>query len=465
MKRTIIKNLNNLIGQKVTVSGWVNSKRNHGKITFLDIRDRSGIVQVVILPGNSHYEIAEKISIESVVSIIGEVVKRPENLINNNIVSGKIEIQLDDLNVINVCEKLPFGLDDTKTVLEETRLKYRYLDLRSKRMKNNLINRHKSNQYIRDYLSKKGFIEVETPLLTKSTPEGARDFLVPSRNQPGMFYALPQSPQQYKQLLQIAGIEKYFQIARNFRDEDQRGDRQPEFTQVDIEASFINEKYIMKLIENLIIGLIKSIYPDKQITLTPFPQITYNQALEKYNSDRPDMRKNKSDNNELAICWIVDFPMFEKKEDGSYGPSHHPFTAMKPEFVNNFENHDPEKIIARQYDLVINGNEVAGGSIRTHDVDILKRVFEFLGHTEQEINNKFGHLLKAFKFGVPPHGGIAIGYDRLLMVLNNEINIREVIPFPKTGDGRDPLMDSPCKVDINQLNELHITTQDGKRKK
>lgn len=465
MKRTIIEKLNNFTGQKVKVCGWINSKRNHGKITFLDVRDRSGVVQVVILPGNTHYETAEKISIESVVSIIGEVVKRPDNLINSNIVSGNIEIQLEKLEVISTCEKLPFELDDTKNVLEETRLKYRYLDLRSRRMKNNLINRHKSNKYIRDYLSKKGFIEIETPLLTKSTPEGARDFLVPSRNQPGMFYALPQSPQQYKQLLQIAGIEKYFQIVRNFRDEDQRGDRQPEFTQVDIEASFISEKYIIKLIENLVIGLIKSIYPNKKITLTPFPQITYRQAIEKYNSDRPDLRKNKSDNNELAICWIVDFPMFEKKEDGSYGPTHHPFTAMKQEFVKNFEKNNPENIIARQYDLVINGNEVAGGSIRTHDVDVLKRVFEFLGHSERDIENKFGHLLKAFKYGVPPHGGIAIGYDRLLMVLNNEINIREVIPFPKTGDGRDPLMDSPCKVDIDQLNELHITTQNRKRKK
>ncbi|KKP89213.1 MAG: Aspartyl-tRNA synthetase [Berkelbacteria bacterium GW2011_GWA2_35_9] len=465
MNRVLTKNLNGLVGEKVTVFGWVNSKRNHGKITFLDIRDRYGIVQVVILPGNNDYEKAEKVSIESVVSVTGEVVKRPENLVNKNIISGDVEIQSEKLEVISPCDKLPFELDDTSGVLEETRLKYRYLDLRTKRMKQNLINRHKSNQFIRNYLSKKGYLEIETPLLTKSTPEGARDFLVPSRNQAGMFYALPQSPQQYKQLLQIAGIEKYFQIVRNFRDEDQRGDRQPEFTQVDIEASFVDEKNIIKLTENLVLELIKTIYPEKYLTLTPIPRLTHKEAMEKYQTDRPDLRKNKNDKNELAICWVVDFPMFEKKEDGSFGPSHHPFTAIKKEFVEDFEKQDPEKVIAQQYDLVINGNEVAGGSIRTHDVAVLKRVFEFLDHSQADIEEKFGHLLKAFKFGVPPHGGIAIGYDRLLMVLNNENNIREVIPFPKTGDGRDPLMDSPCRVDKKQLDELHITTQDRKRKK
>ncbi|PIP51308.1 aspartate--tRNA ligase [Candidatus Berkelbacteria bacterium CG_4_10_14_0_8_um_filter_35_9_33_8] len=465
MKRVLTKFLSGLVGEKVTVLGWINSKRNHGKIIFLDIRDRFGIVQIVILPGNDDYEKAEKISIESVVSVTGVVVKRPDNLINPNIISGKVEIQSEKFEVISPCDKLPFELDDTSEVSEETRLKYRYLDLRSKRMKKNIVNRHKSNQFIRNYLSKKGYLEVETPFLTKSTPEGARDFLVPSRNQAGMFYALPQSPQQYKQLLQIAGIEKYFQIVRNFRDEDQRGDRQPEFTQVDIEASFIDEKDIIKLTENLILELIKAIYPEKKLTLTPIPRLTYKEAIEIYQTDRPDLRKDKNNKNELAICWIVDFPMFEKKDDGSYGPSHHPFTALKKEFINDFEKQDPEKVIAQQYDLVINGNEIAGGSIRTHDVAVLKRVFEFLEHTQADIEEKFGHFLKAFMFGVPPHGGIAIGYDRLLMVLNNENNIREVIPFPKTGDGKDPLMDSPCRVEKKQLDELHITTQDRKRKK
>ncbi|TSC94118.1 MAG: aspartyl-tRNA synthetase [Candidatus Berkelbacteria bacterium Licking1014_85] len=465
MKRKLNKELNDLVGEKIRICGWINTCRDHGKLIFLDLRDISGLCQIVILPDNKDYKIAEKIKIESVVEIIGKVQKRPDNAINDKIASGKVEVVASEIKVISQSEDLPFEIDNTQNINEETRLKYRYLDLRSSRMRENILFRARANKFIRDYLVKNDFIEIETPFLTKSTPEGARDYVVPSRISPGNFYALPQSPQQYKQLLMVAGFEKYFQIVRCMRDEDQRGDRQPEFTQIDIEASFIDQEYIIGLIEKMLINFVKELSPEKTITQVPFPRITYQESIQKYKTDKPDLRKNKNNKNELAFAWIVDFPMFEKKDNGSFGPAHHPFTGIKNEYIDDFENRNPETVIANQYDLALNGSEIAGGSIRTHDSKVLERVFKFLGHSEEQISNQFGHLLQAFKFGVPPHGGIAIGYDRLLTILRAEKSIREVIAFPKTGDARDPLMDSPSKISHDQLKELHLEVKNPTKKK
>jgi aspartyl-tRNA synthetase len=300
-------------------------------------------------------------------------------------------------------------------------------------------------------------LEIETPILTKSTPEGARDYIVPSRLNPGKFYALPQSPQQYKQLLMAAGLEKYFQIARCFRDEDPRGDRQPEFTQLDLEMSFVKMEDVMNLTERLLITLVKTLFPEKQIQELPFPRISYQDAMEKYKTDRPDLRSDKSNKNLLAFCWVVDFPFFEKTEEGKWTFTHNPFSAAKPEFSEDLLNKkNVDKILTTQYDVVLNGLEIGGGSIRNHRPESLEKVFEIMGYKMDDIKEKFGHMMEAFKYGAPPHGGIAPGIDRIISILQNEPNIREVIAFPKTGDGRDFMMSAPSEVDKKQLEELHI---------
>lgn len=335
-------------------------------------------------------------------------------------------------------------------------------------MKRNLVVRQKVISYMRNFLQERKFVEVETPMLTKSTPEGARDFLVPSRLQPGNFYALPQSPQQYKQMLQIAGFERYFQIARCLRDEDPRADRQAEHTQLDIEMSFTEEKEIMDLIEELYTGLVKSIFPGKKITQSPFPRITYKEAMDKYGTDKPDLRKDlerkpsasngagKKDSNELAFCFITDFPMFEwHEEDKKWGAMHHPFTKPQSEDASEIKK-KPETVLAHQYDFVLNGYEIGGGSLRTTDLKILLAVFEVLGHKKEDVKKRFSHYFEAFSYGAPPHGGIAPGIDRFLAVVLNEESIREVIAFPKTGDNRDLMMDSPSEVSEKQLAELHL---------
>lgn len=340
---------------------------------------------------------------------------------------------------------------------EELRLKYRYLDLRSERMQRNLILRHQVNQFVRKFLAENDFLEIETPFMSKSTPEGARDFVIPSRKYLGKFYALPQSPQQYKQMLMVAGLDRYFQIVRCFRDEDERGQRQPEFTQIDLEMSFVEQEDILKVVEELMINLIKNVCPEKTIQEIPFPRLTFKQAMSQYQSDKPDLRKDKADPNLLAFEWIIDFPMFEYKEgDQRWGAVHHPFTAIADEDLCKLEGQDLGEIRAKQYDLVLNGNEIAGGSIRTHNSEILAKVFSVLGHSKAEIEEKFGHLLEAFHYGVPPHGGIAFGYDRLIMILAGEENIREVIAFPKNGEAYDPLMDSPSTISPDQLRELGL---------
>lgn len=429
--------------------GWVATRRDHGKIVFIDLRDRTGITQVIFVPNGKTYEEAQQIRPEWVVEVTGEIGKRPKGMENANIPSGSVELKASELTILSQAQTPPFELDETSKVDEAVRMQYRYLDLRTKRMHDNITHRHHALQFIRDYLVTNDFVEIETPILTKSTPEGARDYVVPSRLQPGHFYALPQSPQQYKQLLMVSGFERYFQIPRCFRDEDTRGDRQPEFTQIDFEVSFGSQEEIMALAEKMMILLVNKLYPNKKITVTPFPKITHLQSMRLYQSDHPDLRKDKKNPNELAFAWIVDFPMFEKQEDKSIGAVHHPFTKPQSESLTMDTK-------AFQYDLVCNGFEMGGGSIRNSDPNSLRRVFEFMGHSRDEITSQFGHLLGAFKYGVPPHGGIALGFDRIIALLQNEPSIREVIAFPKTGDGRDLLMDAPSPISAKQLKELHI---------
>ena len=467
MSRLWIKDSPQYINKEITLYGWVNSRRDHGKIIFIDLRDRTGKVQVVFSPEKKEiYELGNKLRSEWVVKIEGNVKARPKSMENPKILTGKIEIEATDLKILSEALTPPFDLStDGKDVKEETRLKYRYLDLRRERLNKNIINRHKIIKFIRDFLSENGFIEVETPILTKSTPEGARDYVVPSRLEPGKFYALPQSPQQYKQLLMVAGIERYFQIARCFRDEDTRGDRQPEFTQLDLEMDFPVQEDILTLIEILFKQLIEKNYPEKKIKEFPFPRITYKEAIKKYKSDKPDLRKSassgKNNPNELAFAFVVDFPLFEfKKEDKKWGSVHHPFTRPKLEegetlgqLIERIKK-DPGKPFADQYDFVLNGYEIGGGSLRIYEPELLETIFEILGHKPEDITEKFGHLLEAFKYGVPPHGGIALGLDRIVMILENEPSIREVIAFPKTGDGRDLMMNAPAEIDSQQLKDL-----------
>jgi len=485
MQRVFAGNIGKHEGEEIELCGWVHARRDHGKLVFVDLRDRSGIAQVVF--GSSVKE-AGDLRLEYVVRVRGEVKKRPEAMVNDELPTGCYEVSANDLEIINLAHEMPIPVDtDGYDIKEEARLKYRYLDLRRERLKNNLIVRHQAVKYMRDFLSQQGFIEVETPILSKSTPEGARDYLVPSRIYQGKFYALPQSPQQYKQLLMVAGVEKYFQIARCFRDEDTRGDRQPEFTQLDLEMSFVSQNEILDLVEELYKGLIEKNFRGKKLILGPdgkFPRICHKDAIEKYNSDRPDLRKDKNSKDEMAFAFIVDFPMFEKRKDGSLGAAHHPFTlptfdtALDPE---KFQHEYPEwkkligtlldgseedvlKLRAYQYDLVCNGYEIGGGSIRIYDPRVLEAVFKRLGHREDEIKEQFGHMLEAFGYGAPPHGGIAVGIDRFIMILQNEPSIREVIAFPKTGEGYDPMMGSPSEVDKEQLDELGLEIKKAKSK-
>ncbi|MBI2121651.1 MAG: aspartate--tRNA ligase [Candidatus Sungbacteria bacterium] len=466
--RTLTKDTVNKIGESVTLLGWVHVRRDHGKLIFIDLRDRWGIVQVVFSPARKELlASANQLRSEWVVEIRGTVKKRPKNMENPVLATGLIEVEADGLNILNESKTPPFALDtDGYEIGEENRLHYRYLDLRRERLKNDLVVRDKVIAYMRDFLHKNNFIEIETPILTKSTPEGARDYVVPSRIYPGKFYALPQSPQQYKQLLMVAGIERYFQIARCFRDEDTRGDRQPEFTQLDIEMSFTDREEILAMTEKLYLSLVRTLFPDKRLTLEAdgrIPVMTYKEAMEKYGTDKPDVRKDKNDKDELAFLFVVDFPAFEWKEtERRWDATHHPFTKPRVENVEMFWKEfkeRPGEMLADQYDFVLNGYEIGGGSIRIHDPELLKAVFEALGNAPEAVERQFGHMLEAFRYGVPPHGGIAPGIDRLVMILQNEPNIREVIAFPKTGDGRDLMMDAPSEIDKKQLKELHITIE------
>jgi aspartyl-tRNA synthetase len=461
MKREFINDIVGKVGSEVVVSGWVHARRDMGKIIFIDLRDRSGLLQVVFLPSDKELLVkANALRPEFVVSIRGMVNQRPEKMRNPKLPTGSIEMVAASLDILNEAKTPPFELDkDTIGVNEELRLKYRYLDLRTARMQKNMILRDRLTSQFRDFLHRNGFVEIETPCLTKGTPEGSREYIVPSRLHTGKFYVLPQSPQQFKQLLMVAGLERYFQVARCFRDEDQRGDRQPEFTQIDLEMSFVEQEDVMRLIEDLALDVVRTTTPDKKITQTPFPRLTYAEAIAKYGSDKPDLRVNKDDPNELSFCWVVDFPFFEKADDGGWTFTHNPFSAPQPQYRDQLMNKtDIGGILTTQYDLVLNGYEVAGGSIRNHRSEALRKVFEIMGLGEDQISTRFGHMLEAFEYGAPPHGGLAFGFDRFVMLLAGEPNIREIIAIPKTGDARDLMMGAPSDLPAAQLKEAHIAT-------
>ncbi len=581
------------IGRKVSLAGWVHRRRDHGSLIFIDLRDRSGIVQVVFNPEKAKeaHHLAESLRNEFVLKATGIVTTRPVGTENRKMATGAIEVLAETLEILNESKTPPFYVNEEVEVDESLRLKFRYLDLRRQRMLNNLILRHNVVSFMRTYLNDRGFLEIETPILLKSTPEGARDYLVPSRLYPGKFYALAQSPQQLKQLLMVAGVEKYYQIARCFRDEDLRADRQMEFTQLDLEMSFIDEEDMMELLEGLFSSLVETVTPDKKMR-KPFPRLSFSDIMERYGCDKPDLRfgmeladisdiagksafgvfsgtvakggavkaiaapgcggYNKSqieelidqaknlgaaglvpialgseagsldglamdkvrsvaakyltlgeikaiahrcgaspgdlilivagerkrtnavlgglrvelgcrlglaDPNELAFAFVVDFPLFTwNEEDNRWQPTHHPFTAPRTEDLHLLAEH-PEQVHGRHYDLVLNGYEIAGGSIRIHQPELQRQVFRMLGHSEDRIQTLFGQLLDAFEYGAPPHGGVAPGIDRVVAILAGEPTIREVIPFPKNQAGIDLLFGSPAEVSQTQIDAVHISVK------
>ncbi len=569
-------------GERVRLAGWVHRRRDHGGLIFIDLRDRWGLTQVTFDPDRSEiFADAERLRPEWSISVEGEVVRRPEGNENPDLPTGEIEVEATRLAVLNESETPPFEIDRDRPVDELLRLRYRYLDLRRPRMRDNIVFRHRVVKHMRDYLGERGFVEIETPLLTRSTPEGARDYLVPSRLYPGQFYALPQSPQQFKQLLMVAGFERYFQVARALRDEDQRGDRQPEHTQLDLEMSYTTQGEILDLVEGLYVEIVEQL-TDKCILHKPFPRLTYAEAMHRFGSDKPDIRfglelrdasemartsefkvfrgavesggsvrgiavgnlgdlsrrelddltavaatggarglahlrveedgltgpvakffspeeqsalrealgaevgdymffvadkdavvfeslgrlrlnfrdrLELADPNVLGLCWVTDFPLFDWNEDeGRIEPMHHMFTMPREEDVPLLDT-DPLDVIGQLYDLVANGVELASGSIRIHRPDLQQKVFSTIGISPEEAERRFGAMLTAFRYGAPPHGGIAPGVDRLIMVLRDQPNIREVMAFPKTQAARDEMMDAPGPVDEGQLEELHIAVR------
>ena len=457
--RIKIAELGKHIGEEISIWGWVDIRRDHGKLIFIDLRDISGKVQMVVLPNHTEaHQTASELRPEWVVKVTGLVNKRPKKMVVAEQINGDIEIEVTGIEIVNKSDTPPFAInEDTSGINEELRLKYRYLDLRTDRMKKNLILRDQVITFFRDYMHRHDFIEIETPIMMKGTPEGSREYLVPSRLEKGKFYVLPQSPQQFKQLCMVAGLDRYFQIARCFRDEDQRGDRQPEFTQLDFEMSFVTQEDILQYTEKMFIELVKKVAPHKKISQVPFPRLTYKESVEKYGSDKPDLRQNKEDKDELAFAWIVDFPMFEQDKEGKISAAHHPFCSVKEKDLPKFmAGEDLLNIRANSYDLVLNGFELSSGSIRIHQAEVQQKVFELLGISPEEQQLRFGHMLEAFKFGAPPHGGFAPGIDRTVMILADEPNIREVIAFPKNGEAKDLMMGAPSEVPEKQLKELGI---------
>jgi aspartyl-tRNA synthetase len=570
------------IGQEVLLAGWVHRRRDHGPLIFIDLRDRYGITQIVFDSADSPvaHAVASDARVEYVLQVRGRVVQRPEEAYNPDIATGMIEVHATEATVLNPAKTPPLYINKEGGEEETLRLKYRYLDLRRERMQRNIMLRHRIVKFIRDFLDREGFVEIETPILIKSTPEGARDYLVPSRLHPGKFYALPQSPQQLKQLLMVAGFDRYFQIARCFRDEDQRADRQPEFTQLDMEMSFVDQDDVLDVIERLFTALCREIVPHKRL-VTPFPRLTYAEAMERFGSDKPDLRYglelvdvsdvvaassfgvfraaldtggqvkglripgagsysrkqidevvelakqagargllwavvpgeggevrssfgrqvspdemaaiirrmegapgdlllivadtpkivaqtldrlrrefgarlNLADPNVLAWAWVIDFPLVEwNEEEQRWDAVHHPFTAPKDEDLHLMDT-DPGRVRAKAYDLILNGYEAGGGSIRIHRRDVQQRLFDLLGIDRETAMRQFGHMLEAFEYGAPPHGGIAPGIDRICMILADEVTIREVMAFPKTQQAVDLMTNAPSPVDERQLRELHI---------
>jgi aspartyl-tRNA synthetase len=433
------------VGKKAILSGFVESIRIHGKIGFINLRDKYGITQVFL--GKEFSDELLKLTRESVVRVEGEVKKRPTA--NKKLKTGNIEVSAKKFEILSIAPELPIELDEDIKSTDETRLKYRYLDLRKPKIQENLLIRHKIIKSIRDFLDKEGFLDVETPLLAKSTPEGARDYLVPSRLSKGKFFALPQSPQIFKQLLMIGGIDKYFQIAKCMRDEDLRADRQPEFTQLDLEMSFVEEEDIYSLFEKMLKFVFKEVL-DVSLKI-PFERITYEKSMKKYKSDKPDLRKKGE---RFKFAWVTEFPLFEWSEEQKRHVScHHPFTGIHPEDVDKLGK--THEIRSRSYDLVLNGWELGSGSVRIHDGNLQSEVFKALKLNEKDAKERFGFFLDALKFA-PPHAGFAIGLDRIVSLICGEESIREVIAFPKNKDAKDLMMESPSNVDKKQLDDLGL---------
>lgn len=459
--RTLISQTPDCIGKTVRLNGWVSTKRDHGKVTFIDLRDKSGKIQCVGVGKMG------ELSTETVVEIVGKIKERPASMVNEKISTGSVEVEVESYTVLNKARELPISVEgDGLEISEDVRLAYRYLDLRRERMQKILRMRSKFIHSMRSVLLEDDFVEIETPLLSKATKEGARDFLVPSRFQSGKFYALPQSPQQYKQLLMTAGFEKYFQLARCLRDEDLRADRGFEFTQLDLEMSFVKERDVMDTIEKIVTTAVKE--NGGKLKDEVFPVITHAEAKKKYGADRFDIRTEKEkEAGVLAFVWVVDFPMFKKVDtsdvaevrDGKSGWTfeHNPFCSPRQEFAQDHaEGKNLDKIVACQYDLVCNGFEVGGGSVRAHDPAVLKQTFKIMGYSDEQIESSIGHMLKAFELGTPPHGGIALGVDRLIMLMAGEKSLKETIAFPMTSSGRTAVMDAPAEVSEEQLDELSL---------
>ncbi|MCA9385494.1 aspartate--tRNA ligase [Candidatus Dojkabacteria bacterium] len=464
MKRTLITETPKLVGEKVTLKGWVDSSRGHGKITFMDLRDKTGIVQCVYAGK------MKDVTVESVLEIQGVIQARPENMVNKEMETGTVEIEIESFKVLNKSEPIPIPVQgDGYDVNEEMRLKYRYVDMRRERMAKNMRLRSKFAQSIRNALYEQDFIEVETPLLTQATMEGARDFVVPSRMYPGKFYSLPQSPQQYKQILMSGGIDRYFQLARCLRDENLRADRGFEFTQVDLEVSYTTRDEIMELLETVIKKAVKEV--GGKLQKENFPVYTYDQAIKEFGEDKFDLRsEEEKKDGTLAFAWVVDFPFFKEVDiddaaevrDGKSGWTftHNPFSMPKEEHLEwHMEKKNIGKILTTQYDLVCNGWEAGGGSIRAHRPEILRKTYEIMGYGEKEIEANIGHMLRAFELGTPPHGGIAFGFDRLVAILAGETSIKEVIPFPMTYKGNTAVMEAPTEISKEQLQELGLIVE------
>lgn len=459
--RTLVKNTPNEVEKEVFLQGWVETKRDHGKLTFIDLRDRTGIVQCVGVGKMG------ELTTESVIEIVGLVKERPERMVNPHIVTGTVEVTVQSYSVLNKAEELPIQIDTAgHEISEEVRLKYRYLDLRRDRMQKIVRLRSNYTNAVRSSLLKQEFVEIETPILTKSTMEGARDFLVPSRFQPGKFYALPQSPQQYKQLLMTAGFERYFQFPRCLRDEDLRADRGFEHTQVDIEMSFVDREDVMTVVERMVKEAVTTV--GGKLKDDTFPIVSYQDAIKKYGADRFDLRtEQEKKDNVLAFAWVINFPFFKKvdqkdaaeKRDGKSGWTftHNPFSMPIPEHMEwLLAGKNLDQITTTQYDLVCNGYEVGGGSIRAHRPDLLKATYKIMGYSDEETKKSVGHMLEAFSYGTPPHGGIALGLDRQVMLLSGETSLKESIAFPMTSTGRTAVMDAPTAIEKEQLDELGL---------
>jgi aspartyl-tRNA synthetase len=468
-KRILASETHKYAGETVLLKGWINIRRDHGKLIFFDLRDRSGLVQVVVIPSSSKeaYDVAQGIRSEFVVEVIGKVNKRPEGTINKDLESGSVEIEALEIKVLNKSETPPIdvtseGLD----INEEIRLKYRYLDLRRPRMHKNMKLRSDYMQALRQALVKKDFIEIETPLLSKATMEGARDFIVPSRFQPGKFYALPQSPQQYKQLLMVGGLERYFQFPHCLRDEDPRADRGFEFTQLDLEMSFVEREDVINTVESVVVDAVKAV--GGKLKDDKFPIYSYADAMKEFGSDKFDLRTEKEKKDGvLAFAWVIDFPFFrpvskteisDKYDSKSkWTFTHNPFSMPIPEHVEwLLKGEHVGEILTTQYDLVCNGLEAGGGSIRAHTPELLKATYKIMGYSDVQIEESVGHMIEAFSYGAPPHGGIALGLDRHIALLRGESSIKETMAFPMTATGRTAIMDAPANVSEDLLSELKI---------